>query len=237
MSRKLEKLIAYYEAERNVLTTQLAECMAEDDYASARRFSKGIRLVNQQLQTLLNLQDGRHDERERAVRLIQMFEKMKGAQAAGISAQLYAEHISAAQKRLAELGSRPVMPPTASKPTVLQAVLLKLLNKHIDSFTFVFSTTNRLSCVVKLVRRTSMITLLEVQRLREECLLEKKQIRSLKTLGFKLYDNGDKLIVFLPYTTAADVSALQYLLVKMAFEVFYFKEFTGQSCIKYWEIG
>jgi hypothetical protein len=235
MSSNLQKLIAHYEAERNALTAELDVCVTEQDYVTARRFSKALRYVNHRLQTLLNLQDSRYDERERATQFLQMLEERMHSRSTGVSQGFYVDRILDAKKNLARLEAPPVTTPSVSKPTALQEALHKLRDKQIDSFTFVFSQANGLSCVVKLVRRTVMITLPEVLRHRKNYLLNKKQIRSLKTLGFKLYDSGDKLMLFLPYTTADDVKAVQQVLVHLAFETFYFKEFAGQSCIKYWE--
>ncbi|SFP93892.1 hypothetical protein [Hymenobacter arizonensis] len=236
MSTKLQKIIRYYEAERGLLTAQLAECIAEDDYGTARRLSKGVTLVNQRLQTLLNLHDGRHDENERVIRLLQMLEESMGSQTSIGSQKFYAEQILAVQKQLVEFERPPVKPSASPKATALNDALRRLLDKQIESFTFVFNQAERFNIVVNRVRRTVMITLPEVKRHAENYLLTKKQIRNIKSLGFRLYDNGDKFILFLPYTTILDASSVQHVLLRIAFEIFYFKEFTGQSRIKYWEI-
>ncbi|WP_210522189.1 hypothetical protein [Hymenobacter terricola] len=80
-----------------------------------------------------------------------------------------------------------------------------------------------------------MITLPEVQRHRVGYQLRKKQIKVLQRLGFQLYDHKDKLILFLPFSISAEIPAVKYVLAKIAFEVFYFKDFSQDSYIKYHE--
>ena len=57
MRTKLQKLLAACEAERASLTAEMEECVAEMDCGKAHLFFKGLVRINQQLQTLNNLQD------------------------------------------------------------------------------------------------------------------------------------------------------------------------------------
>ena len=100
-------------------------------------------------------------------------------------------------------------------------------------FTLTLLESKRFYCHFKLVRKTLILTIPEVRRHREDYTLAKRHVRSLKRLGFKLYDNKDKLMLFAPYSTSEEVNAVQRILARITFEVFYFKSLAGETCIKY----
>lgn len=58
-----------------------------------------------------------------------------------------------------------------------------------------------------------MITLPQVQRHQASYLLGKKQIRALEHIGFRLYDQKDKLILFLPCSTPVDLVEVKKVFV------------------------
>jgi hypothetical protein len=229
MRSNLEKLIAAYEAERASLTTEMEECVAEADYGKAHLFSKVIRQVNQQLQTLYNIQDKWHDEKERLVQWISYLEETK---AANELSRHFTELIAENKEKLAALQHA-----SAQKATPGRAVrdaLNKLLTGEIRGFTLVFQESNRLSCHLRLVRRTLILTIPEIRRHKDDCTLEKRHLRKLKRLGFALYDNKDKLMLFAPYSAIDDIKVIQLVLARITFEVFNFKDFVGDTLLKYY---
>ncbi|MBJ6142906.1 hypothetical protein [Hymenobacter sp. BT559] len=229
MRSNLEKLIAAYEAERASLTIEMEECVAEADYGKAYLFSKGIRQVNQQLQTLYNIQDKWHDEKERLVQWISYLEETK---ASNELSRHFTELIAENKEKLAALQHA-----SAQKATPGRAVrdaLDKLLTGEITGFALVFQESNRLSCHLRLVRRTLILTIPEIRRHKDDCTLEKRHLRKLKQLGFALYDNKDKLMLFAPYSAIDDIKAIQLVLARITFEVFNFKDFVGDTLLKYY---
>ncbi|SHK72483.1 hypothetical protein [Hymenobacter psychrotolerans] len=88
---------------------------------------------------------------------------------------------------------------------------------------------------MQLVRKTVIVTIPDIQRLKAEWVLDKNQLRQLRSLGFRTYANGDKRKAFLPCFTTEDAAAIQLLIMKICLEVFYFKQFEGQAQIKYVE--
>ncbi|MVN75819.1 hypothetical protein GO988_05715 [Hymenobacter sp. HMF4947] len=230
MSTKLEKLLAAYEAERVSLTAEMEECVAEMEYGKAHLFFKGLARMNQQLQTLYNMQDKGYDEKEDLANTIKFLEEgMTGEEA--YMRQRFAELLVEKKVRLAELSQVPAQKPTAGY--AVRDVLSKVLAGKITGFTLVFHESQCLNCHIKLVRRTLILTIPEIRRHKENYTLEKRHIRKLKRLGFKAYDNKDKLILFAPYSTMEDVQAIQRILACITFEVFYFKELEGETFIKY----
>jgi hypothetical protein len=73
----------------------------------------------------------------------------------------------------------------------------------------------------------------QVRRHRASYTLEKRHIEYFRSLGFRLYDNKDKLMLFAPYATLEDVNAIQHILARITFDVLSFKGIAGESFIKY----
>jgi hypothetical protein len=230
MSRKLEKLIASYEAEHASLTTELEECVADMDYSRAHLFLKALGKVDQQLQTLFNIRDKWHDEREHLVRWIKYLEEE--ATKEGYSTLGYfKEQINARKEKLAALPSASAQ--KASAGHNVHATLISLLAGEITGCTLVFQESRQLHCHIRLVRKTLILTVPEVQRHKADYTLYKNHIRKFKSLGFRLYDSKDKLMLFAPYSTLKEVDAVHLILARITFEIFYFQQLAGETFIKY----
>jgi hypothetical protein len=232
MSRKLNQLIAHYEAERDLLSAQLQECVEEADYGMAKRFTKGLFGVNRQLQTLYNLRDRHHDERVHTIQHIESLEKMMQREP-WRERNYLADWIASEQKKLAEWQA----PASSPRPqtTAISEALGKLLAGRITGFTLFFSQRERLYCTFRLARRTLIITFPEIKRHRKEHGLPKKRIQGLQRLGFHFYDQGDKLMAFRHLTTEAEIAGVLRMLSHIAFGLFYFREFEQESYLSYYE--
>jgi hypothetical protein len=231
MSSKLKKLIASYEAERASLTTEMEECVAEMDYSRAHLFLKALRKVDQQLQTLFNIRDKWHDEKEHLARWIKSLEE-RVKEEEGSTLRHLIEEVAKKKEQLAEL-------PSASTQDVVvehnvRATLTSLLVGEITSCTLVFRESQQLYCHIRLVRKTLILTVPEIHRHRARYILQKSHIREFKRLGFRLYDSKDKLMLFAPYSTLKEVDAVHLILARITFEIFYFQQLAGETFIKYY---
>ncbi|MFD1468633.1 hypothetical protein ACFQ48_10390 [Hymenobacter caeli] len=229
MSIKLKKLLAAYEAERTSLTAEMEECVAEMDYGKAHLFFKALARINQQLQTLNSLQDERHDEKEDLMHSVKFLEELVDAE--DYMRDYHKELLAEAKEKLAELNRFSTQKAPAEH--VVRGIMVKLLAGEMSGFTLIFEASQRLSCHIKLVRKTLILTVPEIRRHRASSTLEKRHIRNFKRIGFRLYDNKDKLMLFAPYSTLAELAAVQCVLARVTFEVFYFKELAGETYIKY----
>ncbi|MDO7849701.1 hypothetical protein Q5H92_25285 [Hymenobacter sp. M29] len=232
MSRKLNQLIAHYEAERDMLSAQVQECVEEADYGMAKRFTKGLFGVNRQLQTLYNLRDSHHDEQKASIRHIESLEQMMQREPQQERPYL-ADWIASEQKKLAEWQAQARSP--RPQTTAIAEALRKLLGGRITGFTLHFSQREQLYCTFRLTRRTLIITFPEIKRHRKKYGLPKKRIRGFQRLGFHFYDQGDKLMAFQPLATEAEIGGVIRMLTHIAFELFYFREFEQESYLSYYE--
>jgi hypothetical protein len=231
MRTKLQKLLAAYEAERASLTAEMEECVAEMDYGKAHLFFKGLVRINQRLQTLNNLQDEHYDEKERLIRSIELLEK-KLADAEAYIRNFYAQYLATEQEKLAKLIYAPAQ--TDSGNLLVRDMLRRLLVGELAGFTLVLKNSKRLHCHVRVARKTLFLTVPEIRRHKASYTLQKSHIKKCQGIGFRLYDNKDKLILFAPYSTLEDLNEVQRVLARLTFEVFYFKELAGETFIKYY---
>ena len=74
MSSKLKKLIHHYEEEKSRIVGLLDSCVEEAAYSKAHLYSKSLLIINQQLQTLYNLNDSLYDTKEHTIRMIKLLE-------------------------------------------------------------------------------------------------------------------------------------------------------------------
>lgn len=220
MSSKLKKLISYYEEERSNLVAQLDECIAETDYVVARRYSKGLNLVNQKLQVLYNLDDNLYDEKQRSIKLINALEEEIKSSDLEYGDNYYAKRIAAERESLDKLHEDSLAKGKKQERGVLDELLNNILEGELEGFTLVLSKSQNLCCNLKRVRRTLIISIPEARRHVASYLLYKKNIKQLKRVGFSAYDNKDKLMAFLPFSNQAELGLVKAVLARIAFEVF-----------------
>lgn len=235
MSGKLKRLIPHYESEHRTLADSIDACVAEGEYGIAHRLAKGQWRLGRRLQILINLQDPLHDAKEHARRCIKGLEELAASESGRIL-EYYRNWILAEKRKLATLESQAAEPANAlPSASALHQALTKLLEGQISDFTLVLSEPKRLHLTVRLLRRTLLIMLLEVQRHRAAGTLAKRPSRQLQGLGFRLYDRQDKALLFLPFSEKVEINPVKIVLARIAFDCFYFEEFQGQSSIKYHE--
>lgn len=92
-----------------------------------------------------------------------------------------------------------------------------------------------LYCNIRLARKTLIMSIPEIKRHRIDDRFRKVQLAHMKRLGFRLYDQNDKLMLILPYSKHEELEHVKSVLAQLVFEVFYFKEFSGQAYVSYFE--
>lgn len=237
MSKKLRKIIAYYEDERDRLDALIAECLAEYEYKLAHRNQKSLGLINRRLQVDYSLADPLHDQKTGLQRQIDGLYKMLRDRIEADSVRVQAYLMANIQRKQQELANLNQMPPAVPVPPTLafDEVLEKLLNRTVERFTLTIGAAGKVCFTGRLVRRTLIITLVQMRWVGEKYGLFKDQRKYLQLLGFRWYDQRDKLMLFLPYTEKQHIHDVKRLFAQIVFEVFYFKEFEGGASLKYME--
>ncbi|MDO7852323.1 hypothetical protein [Hymenobacter convexus] len=236
MSSRLQKLIAHYEAEEALLLAERAERLEEWDYGMAHRFTKALAEVYEQLHILNNLADPLHDEKQRAADMLKRLEN-RSVEEAEYLQQYRQKQLVEARARLAALQAQARPNSAGAKSNHIEETLTMLLHGQIAGFSLVINPQQRLACNLRLVRRTLLITVPEIRRHRAEYRIQKKQLRFLQSLGFRLYDQRDKLLLYTSFAVPEDIVKVKTLLARLVLDGFYYQEMVEHSYISYWETG
>ena len=235
MSSKLEKLIAYHEAEYAALTAQIDECIGETDYKMAHRIAKGLFVVGEKLRVLHNFQDKFYDDKKEIARRLAIYNEELGKETSNYMRGYWQKEIAEQERKMnAVLGAQQGAAANSTSQVIHQA-LRKLLGAEIAQFKLVLDKANMLCCNIRLVRKTLIMSIPEIKRHRMYGRFRKKQLAHMQRLGFCLYDQNDKLMLILPYSDRDELEHVKLVLAQLVFEIFYFKEFSGQAYVSYFE--
>lgn len=210
--------------------------MEEYDYGMAHRFTNCLTVAYQQLQVLYHLQDPWREAKTFAARQINRMESSL-LNSTGSLHRFYLERLAEERNKLAEFQAQANARAAALPVTQLHEVLTKLLQGRISAFTWMIDPNKRLQFNIRLVRQTMLIILPEIQRHRADYVIEKKQIRLFQALGFRYYDQRDKLLLFTPFTLSEDVARVKTILARMMLDGFTDRELFEHSFISYREDG
>ena len=234
MDSRLAALISHYETERHELQKQLDGFLAEQEYQMAHKIAQGLKRVNTQLRNLHSFTDRLYDEKQHCRWLIQHLKAAAIADEDGLGAAFYRGAIADQEASLQRLESQRAEKPI-QRTTVLRDTLLKLLLRQIPAFSVVFCQEPLLRCCVRVSRRTVELSLPQVRQLRQERALVKKQRARLRALGFSYNNAEDEFLLQLPFVVGNDADAVLYVIMRLAFEVFYFKHQDGPIEIRYYQ--
>lgn len=199
MRTKLGRLISYYEAERTQLMASIEECVAEADFRLARLYSKGLRVVEDELQACRRLADPFYDQKASIHKRINWLETLIESTTSESARGRYVDSLREERRKLEGLNDLPVSAGCLPKSSAWHATLQQLLRRKIDRFTLVLDEGAGVYCVFQRVRLTLIVTLPQVQRLVEREVLHPKMLKQFKRLGFRLCDGKDKLLTVSPF--------------------------------------
>ena len=200
----------------------------------AHRCFKEIQLLSQRLHVLYKFEDELFKEKDDfRNRIARLEESLKLNEAAYMAGYLATELATATNKLRVLLSKQPVPPAPANPGTVLHDALRRLQQRELAGFTLVLNAQTRLQCTVRLARKTLLITLPEVHRHRTEYSLCKHRLNRLRGLGFRYYDQKDKMLLLVSFFTPRDVISVETIFARMVFEVFSNGESIGNSFVKY----
>ncbi|WP_208173069.1 hypothetical protein [Hymenobacter negativus] len=109
------------------------------------------------------------------------------------------------EQKIKEIQDAQQLAPANAKSVLFQEVLRKLLANEIAQFKLTLDEYNTFYCNFRLVRRTLIMSIPEINRHRSDNRFRKKQLAHMERLGFRLYDHKDKLMLFLPYSKEEDL--------------------------------
>jgi hypothetical protein len=235
MDNQLELLISLYKAEKNRLQKSIDKCLLETEFLMAHYHSEALYLVNRKLQTLNNIEDKLYDEKEITKRIINGMQEKFETEGTYYMKDYYEKTILQYTQKLDQLNQIPKQNLLSDKETLLEETLKKLLDYKIKNLKLILKKADNLLLKFSYSNRILKVTLPFVKQLTKNWILYDENINSFKNLGFNLNANETNLILKLSGTKDEVSKKLKFVLSKIIFEIFYFKEFNNESYIQFSE--
>jgi hypothetical protein len=228
----LQTLIQILEEEKSNLLKLIDESVKDQEYLFAHFHSEALRQVNSQLQTLKNLDDVLYDEKNSKLETIERLKKLLETGKSDRIGEYLNEQIRVYYEDLQKLNEITPAPRQESTQHILNNYFNLLFEHKIRVFRLVLNKSENLALEIKRIKGTIRVTLPYVNRLIKEYILFEERINKLMGLGFKLSGKRDKLILTLTGDKNELKEKLRTILLIIVFEVFYYKEFNGQTYIE-----
>jgi hypothetical protein len=235
VDNQLELLISLYNAEKNRLQISIDECLLETEFLMAHYHSEALYLVNRKLQTLNNIEDKLYDEKEFSKRMINELQKKFENEGSSHMKDYYEKTIRQHTQELDKLHQIPKQTFPSDKETLLEETLKKLIDNKINNLKLILRKADNLLLKFSYSNRILKVTLPYVKQHNKNWILYDDNINSFKNLGFNLNENETNLILKLSGTKDEVYKKLKFVLSKIIFEIFYFKEFNNESYIQFSE--
>jgi hypothetical protein len=228
----LQTLIRILEEEKSNLLKLIDNSVKDQEYLFAHFHFEALRQVNSQLQTLKNLGDELYDEKNSKLETIEGLKKLLETEKSDRIKEYLNKQIGRYYEDLQRLNEITPAPKQESTQHILDNYFNLLFGKKIRLFRLVLNKGDNLALEIKRIKGTIRVTLSNVNRLIKEHILFDERIHKLMGLGFKLSDKRDKLVLTLTGDKNELKEKLRTILLIIVFEVFYYREFIGQTYIE-----
>ena len=233
MDNQLKLLIFLYEEEKLRLQKLIDECLVETEYLMAHYHSEALYQLNGRLQTLKNIDDKLFDEKDFRQRRIDGLQKRMEAESSDYMKDYYVKDLQRSKDELEKLNQIPKQPMLPDNATLFDETLKKLIDKKIKNLKLILKKADNLFLGFTYSKKTLKVTLPYVKQHIKKWILYDDNINSFKKLGFDLIENETKLTLTLTGDEEEILNKLKAILSKIAFEIFYFKEFDNESYIQF----
>lgn len=223
--------IELYKNEKSKLELLIKECLEEFDgpnYLLAYYHQQALWEVNRTLSMLNGFEDNLYDEKQFNLSLISKVEKDIETANSEFIREHYEKMLSRYKKRQLELESIPKLTATDGNDKVLDKALLDLLEKKIKKFSIVFHQSKNI--YVEFSIRGKIIKVVAASTKSNK--FHFSDLELLRKLGFNM-TNSIKPFMHLENKGIETISKLNFLLIRLVFDVFYQYRDTNISFIKF----
>ena len=231
MTEKLNILITLLEEEKQHLLQFIQVAVNEEEYLIANAHSNALRLVNQKLLTLRNIDDIHYDEKYFLSGQIDFDEHQLNKETPDSMIALRQE-LEKKKEKLARLNLKRKETNALGNGGIFDETLSRLLQRKIKKFTLILSKRNHLQLEFSVLKNILNLTFPNIKKRLKEYVLYQSQIDHMILLGFSLTNHDDKLVLKFSMKDMSSLNDLKIILSKIVFEVFYFKEFENESFIE-----
>lgn len=223
-------LICELESEQADLKRLIDEAVRDGEYLMAHYHSKAIGLVNRKLQTLRNLNDKNYDSKKMITMMIKRSELQLGQEHPEKIKDHFKREIEKLKLELEELEKQEKV--SARKSVILTENLDLVISRKLSGIRIVLKKSSNFALYVRRNRSGVKIIIKNIKSLRRAYLIHDENIQHFYGLGFKFNKGESTLTMALHRRKEQLLAELQMVISKIVFEIFYFKEFEGDTFIE-----
>lgn len=229
MNIYLTELIELLKAEQQELENTIKNSVAEREFKQAHRHDKALRKVNRQLQTLYNLQDPLYEERQHLVHTIDVYKRYLADPKYSDMADHFLDKLNEVKRQFSIHHKEAEQLDTQ----IIDECIYQVIEHKIKAFKFHLCKKANLYLYFELCKNQLKISFTPFAQLKtDEYMLVKGNKKALKALGFTYA--GDKEYLFYLYDLKdfKDALEIKYLLSRIVFEVYYYKNLDNTATIE-----
>lgn len=236
MSHQLTQVISLLEEEKAQLQKDIDAYLTEKEYLMAHYKSEALFQVNSRLQKLHNLEDPLYDQKEYLQRELKRYQSELASEPESNMKDLLNRWRIEAEEELEKLHHVSLEKIPSSVPqTFFDETLERLLKKEIKNLKLVLSQQQNLVLQFSYTKNTLNITMPDIHEHLKKWVFYEDQLTILKSIGFQLLANGNRLRLVLTGEKDAILYQAKIILSKIVFEIFAFIEFRNESFVCYTE--
>lgn len=233
VDNQLKLLISLYEEEKVRLQKLIDDCLVETEYLMAHYHSQALYQLNGRLQTLHNIDDKLYDDKHFKQRGIDFLQKQIASESSDYMKEYLEKRLVSEKEALEKLNQISKEATVSGNETLLDETLKKLVDKKIKNLKLILKKADNLFLAFSYSNKVLKVTLPYVKQHTKKWTLYDDNIISFKNLGFSLGESETKLTLTLNGDKAEILNRLKFVLSKIVFEIFYFKEFDNESYIQF----
>ena len=224
-------LIRELEREQADLKRLIDESVRDGEYLVAHYHSEAIGIVNRKLQTLRNLDDKNYDSKKMITMMIKRSELQLGQEYPERIKDYLKKEIEKLKLELGELEKCEKV--RARESWILIENLDLLISRKLKGIRIVLKKSSNFALDLRRTRIGIKISIKNIKSLRRDYLIHDENLQHFFGLGFKFNEGESTLTMILINRNKVQLLAdLQMVLSKIVFEIFYFKEFEGETFIE-----
>jgi len=231
LNSNIEILIEKLEEEQVSLHQLISDAVKSGDYLTAHAHNTALGHISKQLRTIRNFKDKQYDKKEelkqRIVRLEDYVHTLDNERFREYTRKMISENKIELE---ALINSSDEMSPQES--TILHQQLELLSNKKIKRLAIVLMQTFDLRMDIRSGKSGIQISIPHLKKIRKEGIIDERKFGELIGLGFKITSNENRLTLTLTGQKTELFDRLKVIILIVVFEIFYFREFGGDSFIE-----
>jgi uncharacterized membrane protein len=237
VDNQLDLVISLYEAEEAQLEKLVESCLFEHEHLMAHHHSRALNRVGGRLTTLYNLRDGLYNSKEIARRGIESVQRLMETELRGSIKEYLSVDLERLKERLAQMEQ---VDPPATQPVderLLLGTIGRLMDGKVKNLKLVLKESDNLLLKFTYSGKAMKLTLPYVKSLKKKAIFHSWTLAAFQKLGFVLSADEARLALTIRGDREKIMQALEVVLSKIVFEVFYYREFSKQSYLAFREKG